>query len=227
MKIPMMGRRGPSAYLRREELATLVRENLKRADLLGGMSKNYCVGLVDVANSTVNTARIPSSKMGEYYGIFLNAMTTIVEEFGAKVIKNIGDSLLYYFPRTDYASDRDSFLDVLECSLAMVDSHDTLNCIMTERSLPRTDYRISADYGIVTKSPTRGGEDLFGPTVNLCTKINGAAPPNGFVIGGDLFQLVKALRCYTFGVLGSYGLGLKFSYPVYTVQRRAPNISLQ
>lgn len=221
-----MGRKGPSVYLRREELAMLVRESLKRADFLGGMSKNYCIGLVDIVNSTGNTARIPSSKMGEYYGTFLNAMTTIVGEFGAKVIKNIGDSLLYYFPRTDYSSDRDSFLDVLECSLAILESHDIINCIMGERDLPKTDYRVSADYGIVTKSPTSAGEDLFGPTVNLCTKINGAAPPNGFVIGGDLYQIVKQMRCYNFGVLGSYGTGLKFGYPVYTVSRRRPSLSL-
>lgn len=215
-----MVHRGRSLALRREEIARLVKENIRREAVFTGMSKNYCIGLVDVVNSTANTARIPSAKMGEYYGTFLGAMSTIVQEFGAKIVKNIGDSLLYYFPRTDYDSDKDSFLDVLECSFAMLDSHGTVNDIMAEKFLPRTDFRVSADYGIVAKS-TSSGEDLFGPTVNLCSKINGAASRNGFVIGGDMYQIVKSVKGYDFSLLGSYGLGLKFSYPVYTVTRKS------
>ena len=216
--ISVMVRGGRSLALRRDELARLVKENIKREAVFTGMSKSYCIGFVDIVNSTANTARIPSSKMGEYYGTFLNSMSTIVQEFGAKIVKNIGDSLLYYFPRTDYDSGKDSFLDVLECSLAIIDSHGIVNDIMAEKFLPRTDFRVSADYGIVAKS-TSSGEDLFGPTVNLCSKINGAASRNGFVIGGDLYQIVKSVKGYDFSLLGSYGLGLKFSYPVYTVAR--------
>ncbi len=214
-----MVHRGKSLALRRDELARLVKENVKR-DVFAGISRSYCIGLVDIVNSTVNAAQISETKIGDYYGTFHNAMSIIVQEFGAKVVKNIGDSLLYYFPRTDYESDRDSFLDVLECSLSILDSHDTINRIMTEKYLPRTDFRVSADYGIVAKSSTPMGEDIFGPTVNLCAKINGAASTNGFVIGGDLYQIVKSLKSYEYGIIGSYNSGLKFSYPVYTVRRK-------
>ncbi len=216
--VSMMVRGGRSLALRRDELARLVKESIRREEVFTGMSKSYCIGLVDIVNSTANTARIPSSKMGEYYGTFLYSMSTIVQEFGAKVVKNIGDSLLYYFPKTDYDSDKDSFLDVLECSLAIIDSHSTINEILAEKFLPRTDFRVSADYGIVAKS-TSAGEDIFGPTVNMCSKINGAATTNGFVIGGDLYEIVKPMKGYDFCMLGSYGIGLKFSYPVYTVKR--------
>ena len=219
-----MVHRGKSLALRKEELARLVRESIRREEVFTGMSKSYCIGLVDAVNSTASTARIPSTKMGEYYGTFLGAMSTIAQEFGAKVVKNMGDSLLYYFPRTDFDADRDSFLDVIECSLTMLDLHGIVNEIMSEKSLPQTDYRVSADYGIVAKS-TSAGEDLFGPTVNLCSKINGAAPPNGFVIGGDLYQIVKSMKDYKFSTVGSYGLGLKFNYPVYEVARSHARIS--
>jgi class 3 adenylate cyclase len=221
----MMAHGGQSASLRCDELARLVKDRIKHETVFSGISKSYCVGLVDVVNSTANTAHISNSKMGEYYGTFLNAMSTIVQEFGAKVVKNIGDSLLYYFPRTDYDSGKDSFLDVLECSLSIVDSHDTINEIMSERSLPQTDFRVSADYGTIAKSLSPA-EDIFGPTVNLCSKINGAASPNGVVIGGDLYEIVKSLKSYRFGLLGSYSLGLKFGYPVYTVTRHPSKLSL-
>lgn len=59
--------------------------------------------------------------MCEYYRIHLNSMTEIAKEFGAVVIKNIGDSLLYYFPDTCDAEDKSSLKIALDCSLAMVD----------------------------------------------------------------------------------------------------------
>jgi hypothetical protein len=45
---------------------------------------------------------------------------------------------------------------------------------LNEEGLPSLDYRISADYGAVyvAKSLTTTSEDLFGPTVNICAKIN-------------------------------------------------------
>jgi class 3 adenylate cyclase len=216
----MMVHSGMSASLRREEIARLVRENVKREVVYSGISKAYCIGLVDIVNSTAIAARIPDTKMGEYYGTFLNSMSTIVQEFGAKIVKNIGDSLLYYFPQTDFDSSRDSFLDVLECSLAIIDSHDTVNKIMAEKFLPQTDFRVSADYGMISKSLTPLGEDIFGPAVNLCAKINGAASRNGFVIGGDLYQIVRSLESYEFGLIGSYTSGLKFGYPMYAVVKK-------
>lgn len=209
-----------SAPVRVGGMAGLVREGLDKEDLFSGLSKSYCVGLVDIVNSTSKIAQVPSKKIWEYYGTFLNAMSTIVNEFGAKVIKNIGDSLLYYFPRTDYESGREPFFEVLDCSYAIIDSHDLVNKILAEKSLPQTDFRVSADYGVVTKSMTPAGEDLFGSTVNLCSKINTAASPNGVVIGGDLYQIVRSSSDYCFDSRGAYGLGLKFSYPVYSVTRR-------
>jgi len=47
-------------------------------------------------------------------------------------------------------------------------------------------YRISADYGRVevARSTTSQSDDLFGPTMNICSKINSKAPSNGVAIGG-------------------------------------------
>ena len=64
-----------------------------------------------------------------------------------------------------------------------------------EEGLPSLTYRISADYGRVemAKSGTSQSFDLFGSTVNLCSKINSMAQMGGMVIGGDLYRLVKNL----------------------------------
>jgi len=36
-------------------------------------------------------------------------------------------------------------------------------------------------------------EDFFGPTMNLCAKINSNAPANFMIIGGDLYLEGEAL----------------------------------
>ena len=41
------------------------------------------------------------SKFSEFYSIFLNSVAKIVKKYGGIVVKNIGDSLLYYFAVSD------------------------------------------------------------------------------------------------------------------------------
>jgi adenylate cyclase len=187
-----------------------------------GDTRGYCVGIVDIVNSTSTTAKLTNGKMCEYYSIFLNAMSKIAKTHGATVIKNIGDSLLYYFPKTVDGIEIQGFADVLECGLSMIELRDTINQIMSECQLPSFDFRVSADYGPVSiaSSPRTQVEDVFGPTVNLCAKINGAARPNSVIIGGDLHQIVRSFRCYEFKTVGECMLGLKLNYPAYAVCRR-------
>ena len=56
----------------------------------------YCVCFVDIVNSSQITARIAvGDKIKKYYEIFLNAIAALAKNFGAKVIKNIGDAVLF------------------------------------------------------------------------------------------------------------------------------------
>lgn len=187
-----------------------------------GTTKGYCIGIVDIVNSTSTTAKLTNGKMCEYYSVFLNAMSKIAKAHDATIIKNIGDSLLYYFPRTVDGMAIQGFADVLECGLSMIESRDIINQIMSESHLPPFDFRVSADYGVVSiaSSPRTQVEDVFGPTVNLCAKINSAAKPNSVIIGGDLHQIVRSFRGYEFKTIGECILGLKLNYPAYSVCRR-------
>ena len=49
-----------------------------------------------------------AEKVRKYYSIFINTMTAIARNFGAKIIKNTGTSLVYFFPKT-YSTDNRSF----------------------------------------------------------------------------------------------------------------------
>jgi len=181
--------------------------------------KSYCLGIVDIVSSTKITAGLGKSNMGKYYSVFLNSMALIVKKSGGAVVKNIGDSLLYYFPKTSDTLDRSAFADSLECGMKMIDAHNIVNIKMYEEGLPNVDYRISSDHGMIMMATSINslGEDIFGPTVNVCSKINSLAMPNTMVIGGDLYQIAKSFERYRFDSISEYHNGLKHDYPVYSI----------
>ena len=123
-------------------------------------------------------------------------MAAIIRDFNATIIKNTSDSLLCYFPKTSNNSTDDisAFKEVFECGLIMVEASTIINTKIQEGLSSHLNYRISADYGKVeiAKSMTFTSDDLFGPTVSLCAKINSMAPINGMVIGSDLYQTVRS-----------------------------------
>ncbi len=196
-----------------------------------GSSKNCCVSFIDIVDSTrITTTEInDAEKIRKYYSIFINTMAAIIRDFKATIIKNTGDSLLYYFPETSNNSSVDDisvFKEIFECGLTMVEASTIINTKIQEEGLPPLNYRISADYGRVeiAKSMTSTSDDLFGPTVSLCAKINSMAPVNGMVIGRDLYQIVKPSfnnDSYYFSEIGKYPITeFKYQhYPVYSITR--------
>jgi len=193
-----------------------------------GSSQNCCISFIDIIDSTrITTTEInDAEKIRKYYSIFINTMAAIIRDFNATIIKNTGDSLLYYFPKTsNSADDISAFKEVFECGLTMIDANPIINTKVEEQGLSSLNYRISADYGRVetAKSMTSTSDDLFGPTVSLCAKINSMAPINGMVIGSDLYRTVRSSfdNDYSFSKIGKYQINeIKFQqYPVYLVIR--------
>lgn len=189
-----------------------------------GKSENYCVSYIDMVNSTNITAQIShADKIRRYYSIFINTMATLATNYGAKVIKNAGDSLTYYFPKTADSTNMEAFKNVIECGITMISAGTVLNTRMYEEGLPPINYRISSDYGRVeiVRSAISENVDLFGPTVNICASINSKALPNQMVIGGDLYQIIKSFshfhHDYHFKSAGEYQVGFKQMYPIYSV----------
>ncbi len=185
-------------------------------------SQSYCIGLVDIVNSTKISASLTPHKLSKYYEVFLNSMAQIVEKYGGFVIKNIGDSLLFYFPDSSKSTNSYDFKNCLECGLSMIEEHENINKILKKEKLPSLNYRISADYGEVSIMKINGSSniDVFGTPVNMCTKINHAAPKNSIVIGSDLYRTAKKLDSYSYRMINSYSAGMKFVYPVYYVSRK-------
>ena len=184
-------------------------------------TENYCLGMVDMVDSTKISATLGNDRMSRYYQIFLNSMSKILNKFDGKVVKNIGDCLLYYFPVCKIKNPEDYLIKSLECSFVMIESHDFICQYLKKETLPCLDYRISMDYGNVTlmKSSDSASIDMIGTPINICAKINRKASTNGIVVGGDIREMLKKVHRYEFEEIDGYSIGLKLDYPIYVVRR--------
>jgi two-component system response regulator ChvI len=193
--------RDPSVHLdedvKRQNAQLLKLENIKINEeqiTFINYTHRYCVCVIDIVDSTKNTSKIEGSeKIREFYSIFLNTMASIIKTHNGKVIKNAGDCLIYYFPKTVDGSNESAFKDVIDCGAAMIDANAIINSRLNKNGLPSISYRISGNYGIMelAMSLNSNNVDLFGPTLNICSKINHLAPSNGMVIYKDLYDMLN------------------------------------
>jgi two-component system, OmpR family, response regulator ChvI len=154
-------------------------------------------------------------------------MALLAKNYGAKIVKNAGDALIFYFPDSSDPANEAAFKDILECFTTMMLARGIINAKLHSENLPSVSYRISADYGRVevATSTSSKGEDLFGSTMNICAKIKSMAEPNGIVIGGDLYRIIKSfsfIHVYGFRELRvGYSIGFNHRYPVYHVSSKS------
>ena len=98
-------------------------------------------------------------------------MAKTINSCQGRILKIMGDSLLFCFPNTCHNENKINFLNVIECGFSIISMHGKLNLILKKYALPQIDFRISLDYGKVTIMRTEGGlMDLVGPTINTCAK---------------------------------------------------------
>ena len=180
------------------------------------VSQNYCVGVVDVVNSTRAIARLSKEQSCTFYSVFLNTVGYVIENNGGKVVKNMGDGVLFYFPKLT-GSDNDI---PIQCGKKILEATEMINSIFKKRKIPSIQYRVSLDYGpiMIARYSTSSCRDIFGPTVNLCAKINHLAKPEELVIGGDLYQIVKKSSRYKFNEVSAVLSVLKQDYSVSSVK---------
>jgi hypothetical protein len=103
------------------------------------------------------------NKVRKYYSVSLNSMSALIKKFGGSIIKNLGDSLVFYFPKTCDSANRSAFRDVIECGITMMAAFKVINSKMSQMQLPNVNYRISADYGssVIAKSVNSQAYDLY------------------------------------------------------------------
>ena len=98
-----------------------------KAISFSGIPQNFAIGFVDIVNSSNITAKLTYRKASMYYSTFLNSMSVVVNASGGKVVKNIGDSLMFYFKGEGDLSHRTNFTRILDCGINMIHARRTIN----------------------------------------------------------------------------------------------------
>jgi two-component system, OmpR family, response regulator ChvI len=204
-------------------------QNLKKNEVnFSNKSESYCISIVDIVGSTQITSKLYNRKKIEiFYTVFINEVADIVKNHNGKILKTVGDGVIFFFPETSSVENVKSFRDAIECLLNLVSSRPIINTKLHKEVLPEISYRISADYGrleVAMSGETSASYDLFGPTLNFCSKMNKNAPANGIVIGGDLWRIVNSFPSladsYYFQELKKMIWKTnRYSYPIYLLRQ--------
>ena len=194
-----------------------------------GNSIKSCVGFIDLVDSTKNTITMEGlENIRKYYSTFINSVSDIVKNYSGKVIKNIGDCLLFYFPKTTNFKDMEVFRETIDCGFKILDERYIVNQESYKQHLPPFNYRITIDYGVLDLALVGDYSqiDLFGSTINLCSKINSSSlsVPNEIVIGDNFHRILKSfssiINKYNFINNGEFKVTENIRYPTYNIKRK-------
>ena len=188
-----------------------------------------CVGFIDLVDSTKNTITMDNLEaIRKYYSTFINSVSEIIKNYNGKVIKNIGDCLLFYFPKTTDVNHVGVFIEAIECGFKILDERHGINQELSKQQLPPFNYRISIDYGVLDLALVGDYSqiDLFGTTINLCSKINTSSSsiPNEIIIGDNFYRILKSfsgmLNNYDFINHINYQITENNRYSLYKIKRK-------
>jgi CheY-like chemotaxis protein len=194
-----------------------------------GDSIKGCVGFIDIVDSTKNIATMDNlESTRKYYSTFINSISGYVKSYSGRVVKNIGDGLLFYFPKTTDVNNIVVFREVIECGFKILDERYSINQDLSKQDLPLFNYRITIDYGVIDLALVGDYSqiDLFGTTINLCSKINTSSSsiPNEIIIGDNFYRILKSfptmLNNYNFINHISYEISESNRYSLYNIKRK-------
>ena len=161
-----------------------------------------------------------------FYNKFVNAMAQILAQYNGKILKNIGDGLASYFPKTSNYTDDSAIKDVLECCLKQIERRQSLSIEMAREKLPEISYKICADYGILNYEINLDDEFDKPPWLPPVYKICSTVSTNTAVLRNDLYKIITPLpriqEKYLIERIGEYidDVRKDVPYSVYSLSRR-------
>lgn len=137
-------------------------------------SAPLAVGFVDIVGYTTQSRRLSTEALAAMVETFERETSELVVEAGGQVIKTIGDEVLYTVTDPIAAA---------ELALALVDREDEDPSV--EGAYPQV--RVGSAYGTVL---SRLG-DVFGPVVNIASRLTSVARAGHVLLDAELAALVR------------------------------------
>jgi len=160
------------SYVWRRHLASAANRLLGEADLAGtGVKSTLAVAFVDIVGYTGQSKNLTDSELVDWVEYFEDEATRTVVELGGRVIKTIGDEILFV------ADDPRAGAEVTLGLTARGDDDDD--------DFPPV--RAGAAYGEVV---SRLG-DVFGPTVNIASRLTSVARPGTVLVDRGMHEILS------------------------------------
>ena len=138
----------------------------------GGITSALAIGFVDIVGYTSRSKRLDQAELVAWLEHFEAEATGVVVDLGGRIIKTIGDEVLFV---------ADSAAAAAEAALQLV-----------EREEPFPEVRAGLAYGDVV---SRLG-DVFGPTVNIAARLTSVAHPGSVLVDRGCCEALAEAAAY-------------------------------
>jgi adenylate cyclase len=189
-------------FVWRRQLAAAARRRLLRA-AAPGESPPACVGFADLVGFTAQTQQLDQSELALVVGRFEAIAYDVVARHGGRVVKTIGDEVMFLTDDADVAA------------------RIALDLARTYRDDPDlSDVRVGLALGPVLE---RDG-DIYGHTVNLANRIVSVAYPGSVVVSGELYDALEQHDDYEFTSLRNHYLKDIGRVPLWRLRRTGEEV---
>ncbi|MFC0601349.1 adenylate/guanylate cyclase domain-containing protein [Streptomyces palmae] len=154
-------------YVYRRQLAAATGRVVQAGDDVEMVDRRLAVGFADLVGFTRLTRRLEEEELGELVESFETTAADLVAAHGGRLIKTLGDEVLYAADDAGTAA---------EIGLRLIET------MANDPTMP--ELRVGIAFGTVT---TRMG-DVFGTTVNLASRLTSIAPKDAVLVDGALAE---------------------------------------
>lgn len=164
-------------YAWRRHLASLLRRSETELEERSGVFEDRLMlrrafGFVDLVSFTHRSGELSPHALVDFIQTFEFTCRDVISTYGARVVKMVGDAVLY-------------IADDLDTGITVVDG--IVRALRANPQMP--DVRASLVWGGVV---SRFG-DIFGPKVNLASRLCNVAPVNGILVDIQTARALQAL----------------------------------
>lgn len=149
----------------------------------------------DIVGFTQLSNTLRSRRIAELLNEYLEAMTKVVFDNGGTVDKFMGDAVLALFGAPEDLTPNEQVRRAIAAARQMQQVLGQLNARWTAQGIPQVQFRCGIHQGTAVVgmfgSAQRSDYTAIGPTVNIASRLQEAAKPNGILVSAAVADYLK------------------------------------
>ena len=149
----------------------------------------------DIVGFTQLSNTLRSRRIAELLNEYLEAMTKVVFDNGGTVDKFMGDAVLALFGAPEDMTPNEQVRRAIAAARQMQQVLSKLNARWSEQGIPEVQFRCGIHQGTAVVgmfgSAQRSDYTAIGPTVNIASRLQEAAKPNGILVSAAVADYLK------------------------------------